>query len=93
MTTVVVFADSARRALIEILDFIALDKPQAALDFIDEVEGRVVGMLAQFPEAGARYQDDKRFVTVRGYSVVYRHDAAAGVVQVLDVFGAGRNWR
>ena len=65
----------------------------AALALIDDLQQRVTAMLAQFPDAGARYQGEMRFVTVRRYSLIYRHDVGAGAVFVLDVVGPGRDWR
>ena len=60
---------------------------------IDDLSQRTTAMLTQFSDAGARYQGEMRFVTVRKYSLIYRHDAVAGVVFVLDVVGPGRDWR
>ena len=60
---------------------------------IDDLHQRTTAMLIQFPDAGARYHGDMRFVTVRKYSLIYRHDAVAGVVFVLNVVGPGRDWR
>ena len=60
---------------------------------IDDLHQRTTAMLTQFPDAGARYHGDMRFVTARKYSLIYRHDAAARVVFVLDVVGPGRDWQ
>ena len=89
----VVFTATAQRALKAILAHIAADRPKAALALIDDLQTRTTATLTQFPDAGARYRGEMRFVTVRKYSLIYRHDAVAGVVFVLDVVGPGRDWR
>ena len=45
---------------------------------IDDLHQRTTAMLTQFPDAGARFRGEMRFVTVRRYSLVYRHDVGAG---------------
>lgn len=89
----VVFSNRARRSLLEILGFIARDNPQAALGLIIELEKRVVETLSAFPEAGMKWQDGRRVLVVRRYSVGYRFDAAKGVVVVMVVFSPGMDWR
>ena len=83
----------AERTLFDILEFIAQGDESAGLRFVAELERRVTGVLGLFPEAGAKTEAGQRVLTIRGYSVVYRFDAGAGVVLVLDIFGPGMDWR
>jgi plasmid stabilization system protein ParE len=83
----------ADRALRETFFHIARDNPSAAVNLIAELRKRVVGTLSVFPEAGAKWGERKRFLTIRGYAFVYRFDPAKDEVMVLDVFGPGMDWR
>jgi hypothetical protein len=46
-----------------------------------------------FPDAGVVWQGERRSLTIRRYTFIYRHDAAKGEVVVLDVHGPGMDWR
>ena len=89
----VVFSNRARRSLVDILDYISQDNPQASLNLIQDLEKRVVETLRTFPEAGAKWQSGRRFLVVRRYSVVYRHNAVKDEAVVLAVFSPGMDWR
>ena len=91
--TSVRISDEADRALLEALTHIAQDNPVAAVNLIADLQERVVGTLSLFPEAGEKWHDGQRFLTIRRYAFVYRHDVATGEVVVLDVFGPGMDWR
>ena len=93
MTIRIVYSENARRALREIALFVAERDPSAALRLVDGVERGLEGVLGVFPEAGVRLEDGLRFLTVRKHSVLYRFDAKADEVVVLDVFGPGMDWR
>lgn len=87
------FSEQADRSLLDILTYIAEDDPVSAIDLIEDLQQRVVSTLGQFPEAGAKWKEGRRVLTIRRYAFVYRHDAVRGEVVVLDVFGQGMNWR
>ena len=86
-------SDQADRALLEALVYIYQDNPVAAVDLIADLQKRIVQTLGLFPEAGTKWHGDQRLLTIRGYTFVYRHDAARGEVLVLDMFGPGMDWR
>ena len=86
-------SDEADRALLEALTYIARDNPVAAVNLIADLQEHVVGTLSLFPEAGAKWHDGQRFLMIRRYAFVYRHDVAKREVVVLDVFGPGMDWR
>ncbi|MGQ0565288.1 MAG: type II toxin-antitoxin system RelE/ParE family toxin [Gemmobacter sp.] len=81
------------RLLRETLFHIAQDNPTAAVNLIAELRQRVVGTLSVFPEAGTKWGERKRFLTIRRYTFVYGFDPAKDEVMVLDVFGPGMDWR
>ena len=65
----------ARRDLLEIGDFIARDKPEAAMRWASRVTN-AVGRLAQFPSSGRTVpeigQDDLREIILESYRIVYQ---------------------
>jgi plasmid stabilization system protein ParE len=93
MPTRVVLTRTVQTTLLDILDHIAADSPQAALAFIDALEARLVTTLRTFPEAGPVYGGDLRFQMIRGYAFIYRYDAKRETVFVLDACGPEENWR
>ena len=93
MTTAIIFTTQARLALLDIAGFIALDDDTAAFRLVAELQTRLRDTLSLFPEAGSKAGQGRRVLTIRGYSAVYRFDAAANTVFVLDFYGAGQSWR
>ena len=93
MTTTVIFTAGARLALIHIAELIAQDNEEAAFRLVADLEKRVRDTLSLFPEAGAKAQAGRRFLTIRRYTTVYRYDAATNTVFVVDIHGPGMDWR
>jgi plasmid stabilization system protein ParE len=91
--TRVLFSAKADRALMDALRHIAQDKPVAAVDLIVDLQERLVQTLSTFPEAGAKWQDDRRALTIRRDAFVYRFDAVRDEVVVMNVYGPGMDWR
>lgn len=91
--TRVIYSDQAKASLRSIVLFISEHDVEAAVRLVDELQRRVDGLLTQFPKAGTRAASGRRFVTIRRYAVLYRHDPANDVVVVLDVFGPRVDWR
>lgn len=87
----IVWADRARRDLVDIADFIARDKPKAAREWvrtlISAVEDAALLPLAGrvVPEIG---RNEIREVLRRNYRIVYR--VAEGSITVLTVFDGRR---
>ena len=87
------FSDQVDGSLLDILEYISHDNPVAAFDLIEDLQRRIVDVLSQFPDSGAKALDGRRSLTIRRYTVVYRHYPLVGEVWVLDVFGPGMDWR
>lgn len=83
----------AQRDLIEIGDFIAKDKPQAAARWVDRLIS-AVERAATLPASGRRVpeldRDDIREVIVDRYRTVYQ--VRDGAVVVLTVFESHRDF-
>jgi toxin ParE1/3/4 len=87
--TGVTFSPSARRDLLGIFEFIAADRPEAALGFIERVES-ACGRLGAFPEMGSLREDlapALRAFAMGRYVILYR-PAENGVDIVRVVHGA-----
>ena len=62
------YLPAAERDLLDILDYIARDRPVAARAFVDRLE-RAIGRLAQFPRAGRLPSDDR--LRRPGYRILF----------------------
>ena len=87
---------SARACLLEIGEYIALDNPQRAITFIDEIIGSLQKQLSIFPFSGKRVEDldldeEIRVMTHGNYNSYYRVIEDRLLVEVLFVFNARRN--
>lgn len=70
-----VFSAKARDDLLQILRYIARDKPLAAVGFVDQLEEQCQ-FLSNYPESGTKMDDlaaDLRVFTFRGYGIYFRH--------------------
>jgi toxin ParE1/3/4 len=70
-----VISDKAYDDLLQILRYIARDKPQVAVKFVDKLEAQCE-FLACFPDSGTRRDDlaaDLRVFTFRGYGIYFRN--------------------
>lgn len=70
-----VLSEKAYDDLLGILNYIARDKPQAAVKFVDQVQAQCE-FLGRFPESGTRQDDlapDLRVFSFRGYGIYFRN--------------------
>jgi len=70
-----VLSEKAYDDLRGILRYIARDKPQAAVQFVDKIEQQCQ-FLARFPESGSKRFDlapDLRVFSFRGYGIYFRN--------------------
>jgi toxin ParE1/3/4 len=85
------FARSARDDLLDILDFIARDKPIAAARWIDTIQEKCE-LIARTPEIGHKrpeYGPDIRSSTVGRYVIFYRPTADG--IEVIRVIAGERD--
>ena len=70
-----VFSEKAYGELLSILRYIARDKPQVAVAFVDKLEAQCA-FLARFPESGTKRDDlapDLHVFSYRGYGIYFRN--------------------
>lgn len=85
----------AERDLLDILDYIARDRPAAARAFVDRLE-RAIDGLARFPRSGRAPEDDDlrrlgyRVLVVEGYLVFYV--VTGRTVQIRRVIHGARRY-
>ena len=92
MNYVVKFTDLASEDIDHIIDYIAQDSPQNALEFIDALEERIRAVLCQFPETGSQYKQAYYFA-FDNYIVVYDIDESSKTVDILMVSEGHRQWQ
>jgi toxin ParE1/3/4 len=81
------WAYAARADLLEALEYIVEESPQAAWDFLQKVEAEAAS-LGTFPERGTRVREviafDLRQILVGRYRLIYRVEAeAVGVARLI----------
>jgi toxin ParE1/3/4 len=84
------FSPLARQDLLDIFHYIAADKPQAAVDFIQELEQRCQ-LLPNFPNLGTALHHVVpllRLLVVRGYGIYFR--PLENVVRIERILSPGR---
>lgn len=89
----VLFTPAVDAALVALIDYVDVDRTQTVLDFLEQIQKRLVETLSTFPEAGPVFQGEVRMLTVEGYVFLYEYHPAKGEVHVLDMIVPGRNWR
>jgi hypothetical protein len=70
-----------------------VDSIPTVLDFLDQLQKRLVETLSTFPEAGPIFQGEVRMFPLEGYVFLYEHYPSKGEVHVLSMIAPGRNWR
>ena len=90
---VVLFAPSVDAALTNMIDYVETDDLPAVLNFLEELQTRLVHTLSTHPEGGAPFQGTVRMFAIRGYTFLYEYHGEANEVHVLDMIAPGQNWR
>ena len=82
----------ARADLLEIVAYIADDNPDAAQDFVEDIEARVAKIIdhPKLYKASVRVKGMREMVVGENYVVLYR--ATALLVEVVNVLHARRQW-
>ena len=88
------WAYHARTDLLEALEYLAEQSPQAAASFLDEIE-RAAGSLSEFPERGAVVRElenpNLRQLIVGRYRLIYRVET--GGVGIVRLVHGARDFR
>jgi len=73
-----------------IYDYIAIDNPKRALEFVLEIK-KLIEQLSSFPETGRLNKDNGlKYLTKEPYFVYYTVDHATKLVYILTVYHAAR---
>ncbi|MDR3474849.1 MAG: type II toxin-antitoxin system RelE/ParE family toxin [Devosia sp.] len=86
------FADKARRDLVEIAEYVAMDSPKQADLLVARIEDCCHGLLdspMRFPVVRKRAGVELRRVVLGNYSIFYM--AAPDVVQIVRILHAARD--
>lgn len=92
-TTTVLFAPSVDAALLDLIDYVELDRVPTVIAFLERIQNRLVATLSTFPEAGSPFQANIRLFVVEGYSFLYEYHPDKGEVHVLEMKAPGIDWR
>ncbi len=92
-TAKVIFAPSVDEAILRFIDYVHPSDIPTVLDFIEELQARLVNTVADYPGIGTRFQGNVRFFVIKNYVFLYEYDEDQNEVHVLDMIGPGQNWR
>ena len=92
MTYTVYFTDDANTDIDEILDYIARDSIETALEFIAQLQQRIDNTLSVMPKSGRKYSD-ARYFSFGNYIVLYDIDDNLNNVYILMVVERHRRWQ
>jgi toxin ParE1/3/4 len=90
MAAAVIWLEQAKDDLREILDFIAVENPAAARNYVAELQS-ACGRLAEFPLSGRRYNDEFRVLVFRNHLIFHWYDKAADVISIAMVIDGRRD--
>ncbi|NLS18604.1 type II toxin-antitoxin system RelE/ParE family toxin [Rhizobium sp. P40RR-XXII] len=84
---------AARQDRADIVDYIAVENPRAALN-IDQLFGETAGRLGDFPKLGriGKIPSTREFISHESYRFVYEVDEAANTVWVMALVHTARQW-
>ena len=87
----IIFAPRARDRLVEIVQFIGQDDPQAAVRFGDYLIDRAES-LVNFPELGTPYRKraNVRRLLCKSYYLYYRVDRKEQTIEIMDYWHSAR---
>ena len=88
----VYFTTLANADIDEIIDHIAQDSPENALNFVDTLQERIQTTLGTFPNGGSAYKDF-HYISFDNYIVVYHLSETDMKVFVHLVSEGHRQWR
>ncbi len=92
----VIFFNTAKQGMLNIVDYIALDNPVRAISFVEELTTSLVKTLSVFPLAGKATDDlgldeEIRIMPYKNYNSYYRVLEDQKIVEVLYIFNASQN--
>ena len=93
MTVTVIFGPGVDAAINALIDYVDIDSIPTVVNFLDDIQKRLVNTLSTFPSGGERFQGKVRTHVVKGYVFLFEYRADIKEVHVLDMIAPGRNWK
>lgn len=89
----VIFTNAANQDFLNILEFIAKDNPDKAIEFIDKLEDRTRHFLTMNPFGGKVYKDNVRYIVFDNYIIVYEPNESNKELYIYMVSERHRDWK
>lgn len=89
----VIFGPEVHRAILELIDYVDPSEIPDLLNFLEEIQIRLVKTLSTAPEGGRRFQGKVRMFPIRGYTFLYEYHTDIHEVHVHEMKAPGQNWR
>lgn len=89
----IIYNPTFERQIIQIIDYIADDKPSASVKFSNELEKLIITIPENpFKYRQSHYFNDKniRDITHKGYTIVYEVDFENNSIEVLKIFNRNK---
>lgn len=67
----ILLAPEVDAAILRLIDYVDPSEIPDVLAFLEGIHQRVARLLSDFPESGARFQGDMRFLAFDGYTFLY----------------------
>ena len=80
-------------AILRLIDYVDPSEIPDVLNFLEGIHQRMARVLSDFPESGAPFQGQVRFLSLEGYAYLYEFHEDTNEVHVLDLMMPGQNWR
>ncbi len=88
----IVWTKTARRDLEHVHDYIAIDSPKSAAQFVERIIAHV-GQLSTYPQSGRIGRVDKTWeLVVTGLPYIVPYRLKGDTVQILRVYHTSRLW-
>lgn len=89
----IIYNPTFERQVIQIVDFIADDKPSASVKFANELEKLIISIPKNpFKHRQSYYFEDKniRDMIHKGYTIVYEVDFHNNTIEILKIFNRNK---
>lgn len=89
----VIIGPEVHRTFENLIDYVDPSEIPGVINFLDEIESRLVKTLTTAPEGGSPFQGPLRSFTIRGYTFIYEYVPDLHEVHVHEMKGPGQNWK
>lgn len=89
----IILSPEVDAAILRLVDYVDPSEIPDVLNFLEGIHQRMARVLSDFPESGASFQGQVRFLSLEGYTYLYEFHEDTNEVHVLDLMMPGQNWR